>query len=36
LLVGSQQSTLFREGFGERSKRGPKKTDRPLTLEDFM
>jgi DNA polymerase I len=36
LLVGSQQSTLFREGFGEKRKAGPKKTDRPLTLEDFM
>lgn len=35
LLVGSQQSTLFREGFDKRRK-GPKKTDRPLTLEDFM
>ncbi|MFQ5837966.1 MAG: DNA-directed DNA polymerase [Thermoplasmata archaeon] len=36
LLVGSQQSTLFRDGFGEKGKMGPKKTDRPLTLEDFM
>ncbi len=36
LLVGSQQSTLFKEGFGERSKAKPKKTERPLTLEDFM
>ncbi|MEE9267959.1 MAG: DNA polymerase domain-containing protein [Thermoplasmata archaeon] len=36
LLTGSQQVTLFQRDFGKESKAGPRKTDRPLTLEDFM
>ncbi|MEE8198925.1 MAG: DNA polymerase II, partial [Thermoplasmata archaeon] len=36
LLAGSQQVTLFQGGFGKEAKAGPRKTDRPLTLEDFM
>ncbi|MEE9236495.1 MAG: DNA polymerase domain-containing protein [Thermoplasmata archaeon] len=36
LLAGSQQSTLFKEGFAEKPRSRPRKTDRPLTLEDFM
>ncbi len=36
LLVGSQQSTLFRDGFSRKPEAKPKKTDRRLTLEDFM
>lgn len=36
LLAGSQQVTLFQGGFGKKPKAGPRKTDRPLSLEDFM
>ncbi|MFQ5985880.1 MAG: DNA-directed DNA polymerase [Thermoplasmata archaeon] len=36
LLAGSQQVTLFQGDFGKEPKAGPRKTDRPLTLEDFM
>ncbi len=36
LLVGSQQATLFKRSYDEKPKAEPKKTDRPLTLEDFM
>lgn len=36
LLAGSQQATLFKDRFNHRQEAGPKKTDRPLTLEDFM
>ncbi|MFQ6012750.1 MAG: DNA-directed DNA polymerase [Thermoplasmata archaeon] len=36
LLAGSQQVTLFRRDFGKEPTAGPRKTDRPLTLEDFM
>lgn len=35
LLAGSQQVTL-QDSFGSQGKGGPEKTDRPLTLEDFM
>lgn len=37
LLAGSQQATLFKEDFGPSPPEGqPRRTDRSLTLEDFM
>ncbi len=36
LLAGSQQATLYGDDFSSKPKVEPKKTDRPLTLEDFM
>ncbi len=36
LLAGSQQATLYRDTFSPNAEAEPRKTDRPLTLEDFM
>jgi DNA polymerase I len=38
LVAGSQQVTLFHGNFGERKRpsKGVRKTDKPLTLEDFL
>ncbi len=36
LLAGSQQATLYGNSFSPEREVEPKKTDRPLTLEDFM
>lgn len=36
LLAGSQQVTLFGDGYGSQEGTGPKRTDESLTLEDFM